>query len=177
MSKLSGTVVEAAATLGYPLALLVKECRGRRCKATGPFTATGAHLGYCDTCVALKHAQNAARQTTHKVQEKAKTVKGVPAVQLMTNAYSTDDYIRRDTRGAVVEQGALGYLRDVTALNDYICSHNFDRIDSNGLAPEGDSFNGIDKINGEWRELRTTFCMGSNRVLEVTAPAEVSTHG
>ena len=65
----------------------------------------------------------------------------------------------------------------ITALHLYIAKHPYDSVDSNGNAPSGDAYHGIDKINGSWRELRTPFCMGGNMLLEAPAPAEVSTHG
>jgi hypothetical protein len=151
-----------------------KGCKEQFCSA-GQEDVKNTHQGYCEECTVKRKASNALRQARHKGRLQVEAASGTPCTQLVLGVFETELYVRyhHSRTTEVLATGTAGYMDDLNLLTLFIKNHPKDKVRGNGMAPAGDSFNGVDEINGKWAELRTLFSMGSSNVLEWSIP-EVS---
>ena len=119
-----------------------------------------------------RKAATAIRVARSTAKLKVEAASGTPCTQLVLGVFETELYVRyHHTRTTeVMAEGTAGYLADLEMLTIFIRNHPKDKVRGDGLAPAGDSANGVDEINGKWAELRTLFSMGSSNELEWSTP-------
>jgi len=151
-----------------------KSCKEQICTA-GQDDVKKTHQDYCEECTVKRKAATALRQAVHKDRLKVEAASGTPCTQLVLGVFDTELYVRyhHSRTQDVLASGTAGYLDDLELLTLFIKNHPKDKVRGDGMAPAGDSVNGVDEINGKWAELRTLFSMGSSNELKWSIP-EVS---
>ena len=127
---------------------------GTKCAQPIAEDARAKKLQLCETCLTRLRAEEAARQQRAAKKEKERVghmlIQGSPSVVMLRSTINVGDW---------PDEGAK-YDETCIRVVEFIRSHKADSEEVAMLER-----NGIDKIAGRWREMRTPYAMGGNMEL------------